>query len=233
MGSEGSSRLSDSNNQVMASAFKQIFKVDKSNQGTYNKVMGSRGCQDPVETLAQTYKYKDRPDEATDQNPDREVITVCDRTFSLPAPALLSAYPEREDFTKDTLVDMDDLLSLTLFHEFCHLTKVINIPGGNEGEPNGWYRVATLDAADAFDAADSFAFLGLSAILNQRNFRIASDDKKAKVGEIEWITPPERPETGGSKSKRFSTFGTSASEKLKHAFSFKTRSRRRAVAFTT
>ena len=37
---------------------------------------GSRGCQDPgVHTAAQTYKIKDK-DEATDQNPDRETITV-------------------------------------------------------------------------------------------------------------------------------------------------------------
>ena len=39
---------------------------------------GSKGCQDDdVVTFAQTYKFKDTPDEATDQNPNRETITVC------------------------------------------------------------------------------------------------------------------------------------------------------------
>ena len=37
MGSEGSSRLKNGNDQIMAAAFKQIFKVDKSNTAAYAK----------------------------------------------------------------------------------------------------------------------------------------------------------------------------------------------------
>jgi len=48
------------------------------------------------------------------------------------------------------------------------------------------------------------AFLAFSAHLNEYNVRIAKDDKKAKEGELEFITPPKA-DGGGGKKKR--TFG--------------------------
>lgn len=67
-----------------------------------------------------------------------------------------------------------------------------------------------LGSPEAINAADSYgmlspivryihsganstylAFLGLSAILNKRNVRIAADTTDAEEGMLEFITPPE------------------------------------------
>ncbi|KAK4695082.1 hypothetical protein P7C71_g2592, partial [Lecanoromycetidae sp. Uapishka_2] len=101
--------------------------------------MGGKGVQDDTtDTLAQTYKLKDTRDPfATPtgpQNPNRESITIANLAFlpsadNLAAPLLLSQVADTKDMKQVGIETFNFLLSATLLHEMCHLTKVLTFLG--------------------------------------------------------------------------------------------------------
>ncbi|KAF1954180.1 hypothetical protein CC80DRAFT_595310 [Byssothecium circinans] len=193
--------------------FERQVWADKPNQ--MSRRIGSKGCQDENEdgekfTLAQTYQIRVDPDPLKDtHNPERETITLCDDglNFDGGIEKLLSDF--KEDDKKVVLLpflNFDALLSVTVFHELCHLTKVINAPGtkpGGAAELYGWEQVLASTAAEAIDSADAFAWLGMLALTETRNMRLARPDsqdetekKRAKQdgGGLVWIDPSKAPQ---------------------------------------
>lgn len=61
---------------------------------------------------------------------------ICDLAFeALGQPLLLSGYPDNKDFTTKSdddgdfkIEDLQDLMSVTIFHEACHLKSTIGMP---------------------------------------------------------------------------------------------------------
>ncbi|KAG4441591.1 hypothetical protein IFR05_002926 [Cadophora sp. M221] len=170
---------------------------------------GSYGCQDREgQTLAQTYKTKDEGLSDLGLKAGhvarREVITVCNYVLDSEDPILLSGFTVSKDLTgmlkgtpKNQVLNMQDLselVSLTIFHELCHTTDILNIPG-HKSEILGWtgeqgIMTSQLDLAGLLNEADSFALLGLSAVLNRRNIRLSKEDEAATLGKLEFINPP-------------------------------------------
>ncbi|KAF2118973.1 hypothetical protein BDV96DRAFT_684596 [Lophiotrema nucula] len=258
MGTERSNRVADGNDEVMAHAFKQVFKVEKSRsrmrmvglkspvtafqtiaklketdnketsdvriycddddasspgnhwqlkpgkknrktefkdqtwwdeQNHIYRAKGSKGCHQEG-TLAQTYKTKD------DSKYD-----ICDAGLNFDE----GEYPLLGDFKEDdaeivllSVEDFDALLSLTVFHEFCHITRVINAPGDRK-DPN----------ETSIISADAFAWLGVLAIMEKRNLRLARKDsnddeekKRANMphgGGLVWVDKDKAPKQDNTK----------------------------------
>ncbi|KAJ8065350.1 hypothetical protein OCU04_006038 [Sclerotinia nivalis] len=167
--------------------------------------IGSMGCQDPdVETLGQTYKFKDAKYSDNDQNSNREFITICDVLFAA-RPALLNDIPIQKNVPDTTgsdpttVNDPSYLLSITIFHEASKsfltlfdekLTIVIalSLDKRDGDEPFGWDEIIQVNAEEALDTADSYAYLGMLVLLNKRNIRLAQDATRATNGRLEFIT---------------------------------------------
>lgn len=94
-----------------------------------------------------------------------------------------------------------------------YLTHKKDCPGSKGHEPHGWDEILPLSTKDAKDSADAYgkllplyfhgfgttfngfdvAFLGLLAILSERNARVSTDAAKAQEGIIQWIQTPTPP----------------------------------------
>ncbi|ORY19377.1 hypothetical protein BCR34DRAFT_551927 [Clohesyomyces aquaticus] len=295
MGTEGSKRVGDGNDEIMAHAFKTVFKVEKSDENALSQVTkafdtiaklkqtddkkasdvriycdnddagqqgnrwqlkpgkknrkapfedqtwwdeqdaiyrpkGSKGCQSEDDegrtdgTLAQTYKTKDLPqyDMLPDHNPNRETFTICDAGLEFGD----GDYKLLGDFKEDDakivqlpVTDFDALLSLTVFHEFCHITRVLDLPG-DRPDPNDpdnritevteWENVLKLDAETAIITPDAFAWLGMLAIMEKRNLRLArkdsEDEEEKKRADLEhggglvWVDKEKAPKPNSKRT---------------------------------
>lgn len=155
---------------------------------------GHWGCQDGKDIFAITWITPDDV-KGLDHNPKRAVISMCTTSYNQGPgePKLLSDIPAKKDIVTDSLVEtFEDLVSMTLFHELCHTRHVLDIPGRGNQELTNYEDLYAGTAAGNANECDSYAFLGLSGLLNARNVKFSV--QKADQFDLEWIMPPKKPD---------------------------------------
>ncbi|MCJ1378821.1 hypothetical protein MMC17_001920 [Xylographa soralifera] len=157
------------------------------------RVRKTNGCQDKdsrgnPNTFAETYILLP-PVAVAGQNPRRSSITICDMSLATDVFKALTDLPYKKNIAElKTMNAFESLTSMTLLHEFTH-TKTWD----KDDEAYGWEEIQKLSAARALVNADSYAYLGLLAKLEDRFWRLSRKPSEAEQGRLVYDLTLPRP----------------------------------------
>ncbi|MCJ1292952.1 hypothetical protein MMC34_004505 [Xylographa carneopallida] len=156
------------------------------------RVRKTKGCQDRdstgnPNTFAETYILLP-PGAVAGQNPRRSSITICDMSLAVDVYKALTDLPKKKNIADLKIMDaFESLTSMTLLHELTH-TRTWD----KDDEGYGWKRIQTLSTARALLNADSYAYLGLLAKLEDRFWRLSKKPSEAEDGKLVYdLTLPQ------------------------------------------